>query len=124
MDDSDFQTHEQTHEAEQATLAWLARLDAGDYSSAYGNASALIHAAVSERDFTRQFAAARQLGEIDSRTLISAQIFQQLPDAPEGEYVVMQFRAKCPDGSELIETVTPAYENDQWAVAGYFVKPA
>ncbi len=120
MEDSDTQTRQ----AEQAALAWMAQLDSGDYAGAYGNASALIHAAVSEGDFAAQITAARQLGEIQSRTLISAQPFRQLPDAPDGEYVVMQFRATCSDGSELIETVTPAFENNQWAVAGYFVKPS
>jgi hypothetical protein len=51
------------------------------------------------------------------------QYTKELPGAPDGEYVVIQFRAAYAKKKSAIETVTPMLDADgRWRVSGYFVK--
>ena len=46
-----------------------------------------------------------------------------IPDAPEGEYVVIQFDTVFENKKEAIETITPMLDPDgKWRVAVYFIK--
>lgn len=46
-----------------------------------------------------------------------------LPGAPDGEYVVIQFKASFENKKAAVETVTPLLDKDgQWRVSGYFMK--
>jgi hypothetical protein len=47
----------------------------------------------------------------------------ELPGAPDGQYVVMQFETSFANKKSAIETVTFMLEKDgQWKSAGYFIK--
>jgi len=47
-----------------------------------------------------------------------------LPNAPKGKYVVIQFKTSYRNKKDAIETVTPMKERDGgWKVSGYFIKP-
>ena len=53
-----------------------------------------------------------------SRTYVT-----ELPGAPDGQYVVIQFKTAFANKQSAIETVTPMLEEDgRWLVAGYFIK--
>jgi hypothetical protein len=48
-----------------------------------------------------------------------------LPNAPKGEYVILQYKTEFAGRGPVIETITPMLDKDgKWRVSGYFVKPA
>jgi hypothetical protein len=48
---------------------------------------------------------------------------KSLPGAPDGEYVVIQYRTSFENKNDAIETVTPMKDTDgTWRVSGYYVK--
>ena len=57
------------------------------------------------------------------RTLKSKQYATELPGAPDGRYVVIQFETSFANKRSAVETVTPMKQDDgTWRVSGYFVK--
>lgn len=115
---------DKTQAAEQSAQAWLRFVDSGDYSQSWVDASSLFKAAVTEKDWIRQVKAARQpLGALISRKLKSATPTTQLPGAPDGQYVVIQYDTTFANKKSAVETVTPMLDKDgQWRVSGYFIK--
>ncbi len=46
-----------------------------------------------------------------------------LPGAPDGKYVVIQFKTSFENKKSATETITPMMDNDgKWRVSGYFIK--
>ena len=63
------------------------------------------------------------LGKVNSRKLASAQNVTELPNAPKGDYVVIQYSTSFANLPSAIETVVPMLDKDgHWRVSGYFVK--
>lgn len=58
-----------------------------------------------------------------SRELKSKQYATSLPGAPDGEYVVIQFKTAFENKKSVVETITPMLDKDKkWRVSGYFIK--
>ena len=58
-----------------------------------------------------------------SRTIGSKSFATELPGAPDGQYVVIQFHTAFEHKRSGIETVTPMLESDGvWRVSGYYFK--
>ena len=58
-----------------------------------------------------------------SRQVISTKYATSLPGAPDGEYVVIQFKTSFENKASAVETVTPMKDPDgEWRVGGYFIK--
>ena len=114
--------------AEQAATAaaqkWLAEIDNGQYAQSWQDASVFFQNAVPEEKWESALNAVRKpLGNLVSRNLQSAQYATQLPGAPDGKYVVMQFEASFANKKSAIETVTFMLEKDgQWKSSGYYIK--
>jgi hypothetical protein len=109
-----------------ATLAaqtWLAAIDQGDYAQSWQNAAAFFQNAVTEEKWKTSMETFRKpLGDLVSRKLTSAKATAELPGAPAGQYVVMQFETSFANKKSAIETVTFMLEKDgQWRAAGYFI---
>ena len=65
----------------------------------------------------------KPLGDLISRKLKSALATTELPGAPDGQYVVMQFDSSFTGKKSTIETVTFKLADDRtWKSAGYFIK--
>jgi hypothetical protein len=62
------------------------------------------------------------MGDASSRILLGATYATSLPGAPDGEYVVLQFKTVFEHKKDAIETLTPMLDNGQWRVAGYYVR--
>jgi hypothetical protein len=113
-------------EKEKAALAaaerWLKYVDGEQYDDSWKEASAFFKGAVSQEQWKRTLEALRQpLGRTLSREFISKLFTTHLPGAPDGEYVVIQFRTTFQNKKSSIETVTPMKDRDgQWRVAGYY----
>ena len=103
---------------------WLALVDSGEYEKSWERASSLFRNAVDEAGWKQALNGTRTpLGNVLSRELKSAQFATNLPGAPDGEYVVIQFSSKFDMKESAIETVTPMMDEDgTWRVAGYFIK--
>ena len=109
--------------AEQAAGKWLALVDGIQYDEAWRRASSLFRKQVSKAQWRQGMQAARDpLGPMTSRQLMSATYATSLPGAPDGEYVVIQYRTSFEFKKSAVETVTPMLDNGQWRVSGYYVR--
>ena len=112
--------------AEHAAQSWLALVDRGDYGQSWQQAASFFQSKISKADWEKALQSARApLGQAGSRTLMGSMYQTDLPNAPKGEYVVIQYRTEFAGMGPAIETITPMLDNDgKWRVSGYFVKPA
>jgi len=103
---------------------WLALIDGGNYPQSWQDASAIFHSGVTKASWQQSMETSRKpLGNLVSRKVKSAQLMKELPGAPDGQYVVMQFETSFAGKKSAIETVTFMLEKDgHWKSAGYFIK--
>ncbi len=107
-----------------AAQQWLALVDSGDYGQSWDNADALFQQKISRQQWESTLGGGSAYGSVVSRQLTSATPDNNIPAAPAGKFVVIQFHTKFANSPALIETITLTQEpNGQWRVAGYFVKP-
>ena len=107
-----------------AAEAWLALVDGAKYAESWKAASALFQGGVTEAAWINSMETFRKpLGNLISRKMVSAQPVKEMPGAPDGQFVVMQFDSSFAGKKSAVETVTFLLENDgQWKAAGYFIK--
>jgi hypothetical protein len=112
-------------DAQRAAEAWLALVDSTHYAESWTQAAAAFRAAVTQGTWDSTMTSVRApLGAARSRELLGAQYSTSLPNAPPGEYVLLQFRTVFA-GRETpaIETVVPMKDPDgAWRVSGYFIR--
>ena len=117
------QADEKTDSAVTAAKAWLALVDAKEYKKSWQEAAPFFKDKVKEEQWSEMIAAARKpLGKTESRELISAEYKTSLPGAPDGEYVVIQFKTSFSDKRDSVETIAPMKSDGAWRVSGYFIK--
>ncbi len=111
-------------QAVAATQAWLALVDQGKYEQAWSTAAEYLKNAVDQQDFAKSVKAARKpLGNVKSREVKSKEYRTSLPGAPDGQYVVIQFKTSYENKKSAVETVTPMLDKDQkWRVSGYYIR--
>ena len=111
-------------QAQDASLAWLALADQGNYGKTWDEAAGFFKGAIAKARWEAALTGARSpLGAMKSRSLKSATYTRTLPGAPDGEYVVIQFDTQFEKKASAVETVTPMREKDgSWRVSGYFIK--
>ncbi|MFA7666582.1 MAG: DUF4019 domain-containing protein [Burkholderiaceae bacterium] len=114
---------EKASAAEAAALEWLSSVDAGDYAKSWDNAGALLKKQLTTKALERAVSGVREpLGALRSRKVKLAQPANDLPGAPNGEYVVLQFDSAFVNKAAGIETVTTVFEGGVWRVVGYFIR--
>lgn len=108
----------------KAAKEWLALVDAGEYGESWNTAAALFKRAVTKERWEESLASLLPpMGELVSRKLKDAEYATELPGAPDGEYVVVQFDSAFTNKATAIETVTAMRDPDGvWRVAGFFIK--
>jgi hypothetical protein len=111
-------------DAVKAAESWLLLVDAGEYAKSWTEAAALFKNAVTKTQWNQSLEATRKpLGALLSRKVTSSQYATTLPGAPDGEYVVIQFKSSFANKKTAIETITPMKDPDgKWRVSGYFIK--
>lgn len=109
---------------EQVALAWLALVDAGDARASWRRAATFFRSMVKETQWAQSVQRVRQsLGRVVARRLTSATPATELPGAPDGQYLVLQFETEFEHKQSAVETVTPMLDVDGvWRVSGYFVR--
>jgi hypothetical protein len=113
-----------TGAADAAAQKWLALIDAGHYSESWKEASAIVQGAATEQSFANSMNTFRKpLGDLVSRKLKSVEHMTEMPGAPDGQYVLIQFETSFANKKSAVETVTFMLEKDgQWRAAGYYIK--
>ena len=109
--------------AQTAADAWLELVDNEQYEESWEQAAELFKGAVTQEAWRQAASGARKpLGALVSRKLKSRTYIKQLPGAPDGQYVVIQFEAVFENKASAVETVTPMLDPDgTWRVSGYYI---
>ena len=110
--------------AEEVALEWLALVDEGDYGGSWDEAARMFKGQVSRSRWQDAARRARDpQGALDSRSVRSSQYETELPGAPEGEYVVVQYDSSFANNRAAIETISLVLDGDRgWRVTGYFIR--
>jgi hypothetical protein len=103
---------------------WLQSIDNGHYAESWNTASIYFHDAITRDKWISVLEAHRQpLGDLVSRRAVSARRMAEMPGAPDGQYVLMQFATVFANKKSATETVTFMLEKDgHWKEAGYYIK--
>lgn len=107
-----------------AAEVWLALVDEARYGESWDAAAEYLRNAVDKKGFSDSVRAARTpLGALRTRELQSRQRTDTLPGAPDGDYVVLQYRTAFEHKKSAVETVTPMLDSDgTWRVSGYYIR--
>jgi hypothetical protein len=118
------QHQEAEKKAVEAASAWLGLVDAGRYAESWDAAASYFKNAVTRDKWVKMLDGARKpLGKLISRTVAAKQYATSLPGAPDGQYVVIQFKTEFENKAQATETVTPMLDKDgAWRVSGYFIR--
>lgn len=107
-----------------AVMEWLAIVDAGDYGGSWDAGALAFQEAVTRENWVTAVTRARESFEpFGDRVQTASRHMTDPPNAPPGEYALMQFRTRVAGDRTVIETVVPMKEDGVWKVSGYFVKP-
>ena len=103
---------------------WLILIDGSGYAESWKTAAAFFKNAISKEQWEQSLNIVRKpLGKAIKRSIKSKQYTTSLPGAPDGEYVVIQFKASFENKKSAVETITPMLDKDgKWRVSGYFMK--
>jgi hypothetical protein len=105
---------------------WLALADSGQYGATWDQAGQLFQGSTPREKWEASLAAARKsYGSVSQRDLKTVVVTANLPNAPQGKYVVTTFETKFAQApTATSEIVTSFLESSgQWKVVGYNVKP-
>lgn len=118
------------HEATEAALRWLALLDEQAYAASWDDAGKVFQAQLTAEGWAQTMQAVMaEVGavsanlDLEDRQLVTARYTATLPEAPPGEYVLVQFATDA-DRFEVLETVTMHLEAGAWKVQGYYIVPS
>jgi hypothetical protein len=115
-------------EAEKAAISaaeqWLALLDEGKYGESWDSSASIFQAAVTRENWDKTLSQLKPpFGKLVSRKIRSATYMTSMPGAPDGQYVVIQYKTAFEHKAHAVETVTPMLDSDgQWKVSGYYIK--
>lgn len=103
---------------------YLILVDTGQYGQSWDVSSSFFKSQVPKETWIKQISGVRpQFGNVVKRTIKSAEYMTQLPGAPDGEYVVIQYETSFEKKKSSIETVTPMFEKDgKWRLSGYYIQ--
>ena len=102
---------------------WLTLIDQGRYGASWEAAAPLFQEAMSRHRWETTLPGARDpLGAPIKRKLRQADFTATLPNAPPGEYVVIQFDTIFQNRPSSTEIVTPMKVGDRWLVSGYVIR--
>jgi hypothetical protein len=105
---------------------WLGLADAGQFGATWDQAGQLFQKSVTREQWEASLAGARKsFGNVDQRNLKTVVVTENLPNAPQGKYLVTTFETKFAQApSATTEVITSYLESSgQWKVVGYNVKP-
>ena len=111
-------------DAIESANMWLSLIDNEKYEESWHeSAQSFRNAILTIRWYRTMETARKPLGAVLSREVISKSYQTSLPGAPDGQYVIIQFKTSFSNKNSVIEIVTPMLDNDgKWRVSGYYIK--
>lgn len=112
--------------AQDTADVWIALIDSMEYAASWEGASAAFRQQVTQDQWEQGLQGALgPLGPLLSRAPQGREYTTTLPNAPEGEYVVITYGSSYAQLENAVETIVmvrnPA---GVWKPAGYYVRPA
>ncbi|NOY64764.1 MAG: DUF4019 domain-containing protein [Nitrospirae bacterium] len=110
--------------AEKAAKAWLLLIDEGKYEESWETASVYFRNSITKEKWVKMLTTVRMpLGRLVFRRLDTITYKSYLPGAPDGEYMIVQFKTSFENKKSAIETITTMLDRDgNWRVAGYYIR--
>jgi hypothetical protein len=110
--------------AVEAAEAGLKLIDDGKYADSWKESAGFFKKAITQEKWIASLKAVRDpLGKKLSREVLGKKHVTQLPGAPPGEYVIIQFKTSFENKKSAIETYTPMLDKDgKWRMSGYYIK--
>ena len=108
----------------ESAQIWLELVDSEKYAESWEEAAEYFKSAISKGKWQETIQAVRKpLGKVISRKLKTQRYTTSLPGAPDGEYVVIQYKTSFENKKVAMETITPMLDKDgKWKVSGYYIK--
>ncbi len=122
--DSNSMDEKAIEQAVSAAVSWLALVDNEKYAESWDEAAPLFQSHGDKADWVQAVNALRgPMGKVEERSIVRTAHVTELPGAPDGHYVVIQYATKFEYKKESVETVTPMLTDDEtWRVSGYYLK--
>lgn len=110
--------------AEGIVREWVDLIDREQFAESWEQAASYFKQSISQEQWEQSIQIVRMpLGECLSRELISCEYHDSLPGAPDGQYVVIQYKTSFENKKVAVETITPMLDDDDvWRVSGYYLK--
>jgi hypothetical protein len=110
--------------AQNEARRWLELIDRGDAVAGWSAAGKQFQNAISADKWADSLKQVRPpLGALVERTLLSTQFTTSFQGAPDGDYVLLEFRTSFAKKTDGRETVTLEHEADAaWRVIGYLIR--
>lgn len=117
-------TDSKTAQAIKASEDFLLLVDTSQYSQSWDSASSFFKSQVSKENWVKQISGLRPaFGKVIDRQILGIQNVTELPGAPDGEYMVIQYNTSFEDKRKAVETITPMLDTDgKWHVSGYYIQ--
>lgn len=114
-------------EAQSASVSaareWVALIDRQNWNESWNAAASLFKSQLSQAAWASTIKPVRQpLGAVSARAFKSVVKSKSLPNAPAGDYEIIEFATDFSAKPRAIETVVMAREGAAWKVAGYFIR--
>ena len=107
-----------------AAQAWLETIDLVRYPQSWDMSSVLFQKAVNQEEWVNILSVIRNpLGQTNQREQVFIENYTELPNAPDGEYIIIQYQTDFENRPGSFETVTMMLEEDgTWKGAGYYIR--
>jgi hypothetical protein len=104
--------------------AWVSLIDREAYDESWDRTAEVFKIRVKKDQWIEDLKANRKpLGKVRSRKLISVVYVSDLPDAPRGDYVLLDYEVAFEIDVPIREIIIPYFAPDgEWRVAGYSLK--
>src|SRR5690606_7330702 len=111
------QTEAET-QAVDAAKPWLQLIDNAKYDDSWEQASSVFRQSMAKSEWKKMVPGVRRpFGAPEGRELDSAKYTGTVPGAPDGEYVIVQFKTKFANKAAAVETAVMMKDTDgQWRV--------
>jgi hypothetical protein len=115
---------DKTRAAQGAASEWLKLVDSGNYAQSWEQAANVMKSSVAKEQWQEILNRNRApLGTLLSRKLTSAEYREDIPGAPAGQYVVLQYESSFQNRGTVVETATPTLDKDgKWRVSVYYIR--
>ncbi len=107
-----------------AAEEFLLLIDTSQYAQSWDIASSFFKSQVTKETWVKQISSLRPaFGKVTNRQIQNADYLTELPGAPDGQYIVIQYDSSFENKRKAVETITPMLDEDgKWRVSGYYIQ--